>query len=158
MKKKKIFMYSVVLILVLVSLIFIAIWFDLNNLTSRRISTNIEIVHLDDLKDTYIESDSDFDLYHFDKNKIIFICFSLNNKSSYTLRNVKLKYYSFDYRFERIETNLHDGGEVIVNPNFNDQYSMPIVIHKNIDENAFLKSLKYEFDFMIFNKSFSVTN
>ena len=151
-------MCSVVLILVLVGLIFIAIRFDLNNLTSRRISTNIEIVHLDDLKDTYIELYSD--MYDFDKNKIIFIRFSLNNNSSYTLRNVKLKYYSFDYRFERIEPYLEgvSDKEVIGNPNFNNQFELPIVIHKNIDENAFLKSLKYEFDFMIFNKSFSVTN
>ena len=134
--KRKI-IYFVVLILILGSATFIAIRCDLNNLTSRRVSTEMEIVHLDDLKDSYTELYGN--LYSFDKNKVIFVRFSLINNSVYTLRNVKLVYNSA-YDFERIGVpDLQDGGEVIGNPKFNNEFVVPFVIDKDIDEKAFLK-------------------
>ena len=156
MKAKKVIIISLVSILIAAGLVFICVSFDLNNLTTAKISTDAEIAHLDDLKDSYIETYKD--LYDFDKKQIVFVRFNLNNKSFYTLKNVKLNYNS-DYDFERIGVpDLQDGGEVIGNPRFDNEFVVPFVIGKEINENDFLKSLKYEFCFSVFNKSFSLTN
>lgn len=153
--KRKIICFAV-LIPVLGGIAFTAIRCDLNSLTSKRVSAKAETVHLDDLKDSYTELYGN--LYSFDKNKVIFIRFSLINNSVYTLRDVKLAYNS-DYAFERIGVpDLQDGGEVIGNPRFNTEFVVPFVISKEIDEKSFLKSLNFRFDFSVFNKLYSLTD